>query len=193
MMDVEMSNPDTIMESQNCMEAKIEDEEWVFVDLQGYKISYSRFMCKEFCLINGQEKFHAIVKSWYPYNKIMSLYKRQIEWLSKNFHKLDYNCGDLDINELTKLVYPKLLGKVVIVKGADKIKWMKYIFRKYGDISCRNIEDLSYEMSDQWNGNNYALCEYHNALYGWSKCHCAMSNALKIQDISNINAPIRFF
>lgn len=174
------------------METEKENEEWVFVDIQGYKVNKNRFMCKEFCLISGNETFHAIVKSWYPYKKLLSHYKRQIDWLTNYFHGLQYDCGELHINELTNIVYPKLVDKIIIVKGFQKIAWMKYIFRKHGDINCRNIENLNYEPSELTN-EVYTVCDFHNARYNWSKCHCAMSNALKLEDISNNNAPIRFF
>lgn len=192
MTDVEMSNLNTTMDWSVCMETKIEDEDWVFVDLQGFKVNKNRFMCKEFCLISGDETFHAMVKSWFPYKQLLSHYKRQVGWLTDYFHGLMYDFGDMHIDEMTKIVYPKLVGKIIIVKGDEKIKWMKYIFRKYDDISCRNIEDFNYEMSQQ-SDMKYAVCGYHNARYGWRKCRCAMSNALNLQDISNSNAPIRFF
>lgn len=183
---------DTAIELPECIETKIENEEWIFVDIQGFKVNKNRFMCKEFCLIDGDETFHAIVKSWYPYSKLLNHYKRQIDWLTNHFHALKYDCGEMHINELTNIVYPKLENKIVIVKGFEKIGWMKYMFRKYGDISCRNVENLNYDMSESSNGE-YTVCEFHNAQYGWGQRHCAMSNAKKLKYISDNIAPIRFF
>lgn len=182
----------TEMKCSECIEPKNEDKQWVFVDLQGFKVNKNRFMCKEFCLVNGDEIFHAIVKSWYPYRKLLSHYTRQVDWLTDKFHGLTYDCGDIHIDEMTNIVYPKLMDKIVIVKGAEKVKWMRYIFRKHGDISCGNIEDLNFDMCID-SKEEYAVCNYHNARYGWSKCQCAMSKALRLQHISNVNAPIRFF
>lgn len=191
MSDVKMHahQEDTTMEWSDCEQTKMAFEHWVYVDLQGFKVNKNRFMCKEFCLLDGNEKFHAIVKSWFPHNKLLYHYKRQIEWLSKYFHGLTYDCGDMDIDQLTEIVYPKLVGKTVIVKGSDKINWLKYIFRNYGDISCRNIEDLDYDI-DETEQNK---CEYHNEQYPCWKYRCAMSNALKLQDTANKNAPFRYF
>lgn len=184
----------TIMEwSQSMDQKKNENEEWVFVDIQGYKVNKNRFMCKEFCLIDGTETFHAIVKSWYPYKKLLSHYKRQVEWLANHFHGLKYDSGDIHIDELTKNVYPKLADKIIIVKGDEKIKWMEYIFRKCGEINCKNIEKFDFDMTLEQSGQEYEVCSYHNSWYGWRECRCAMSNAQKLQDISNKNAPIRFF
>lgn len=189
-MDIDMCDL-TSMGTSESVEMEVEYVEWVFVDIQGYKVNSNRFMCKEFSLVNDTETFHAIVKSYFPYKKLLGHYKRQINWLTNHFHGLKYECGDMHIDELTKIVYPKLANKIVIVKGTEKVKWMQYLFRKHGDIICKNIEDFNYDMSQP--DENYALCEYHNALYGWHKCQCAMANALKLQDMSNMNAPIRFF
>lgn len=186
-MDVAMHDPNTIMEWSDIEP----QEEYVFVDIQGFKVNKNRFMCKEFCLIDGAETFHAIVKSWYPQEKLLSHYKRQIDWLAKFFHGLTYECGDMHIDELTKIVYPKLVGKTVYVKGIDKIKWMQEIFRKCGEINCKNFEDLDYEMNHEI---DYVTCKYHRVtVCKWRQHRCAMSNALKLQDISNKNAPLRFF
>lgn len=192
MSDVEMLDLTTEMEWSDGMETEAEDKPWVFVDIQGFKVNKNRFMCKEFCLIDGGERFHSIVKSWFSWNKLLYHYKRQAQWLNNFFHGLNYECGDMDINELTQTVYPKLVGKIVMVKGFDKIKWMKDIFRKCGDIDCRNIEDLKLDPVDQYDGK-YALCDYHKNRFGPVKYRCAMQSALKLQDISNKNAPIRFF
>ena len=190
MADVAMCEEDTIMEWSDCEQSKVAFEKWVFIDLQGYKVNKNRFMCKEFCFINEDEKFHAIVKSWYPYGKLLIHYKRQIYWLANHFHALDYESGDMDIQELTEIVYPKLVDKTIIVKGFDKINWLKYIFRNYGDLNYRNIEDLDYDVDE----TEHEMCAYHQERTGWGKRYrCAMSNALKLQDIANKNAPIRYF
>lgn len=186
---IEMSTLSTIMESTEDY-MKTEREEWVFVDIQGYKVNKNRFMCKEFCLIDGDEMFHQIVKSWFPFNKLLYHYKRQIDWLTNFYHGLKYDSDGMHIDELTRLVYPKLADKIIIVKGFEKIKWLKYIFRKHGDIVCRNIEDLDFDMSEQ---SCYQRCDQHDAWYGWREYRCAKSNALTLRDISVKNAPIRFF
>lgn len=89
----------------------------------------NRSMCKEFCLVDGDETFHAIVKSWFPYKKLLGHYKRHIEWLTNYFHGLNYECGNIHMDELKKIVYPKLVGKVVIVKGREKTERIQYMFR----------------------------------------------------------------
>lgn len=180
------------MEPFKNVDIKHENQEWVFVDIQGYKVNKNRFMCKEFCLVDGDETFHAIVKSWFPYKKLLGHYKRHIAWLTNYFHGLNYECGNIHMDELKKIVYPKLVGKVVIVKGREKTEWIQYMFRKYGPIACENIENFDYDMSE-YSSHQFSACEFHKERFGWMQSHCAMKNAYKLQDISNANAPIRFF
>lgn len=178
---------------ENALTDSIEPVEWVYIDMQGFKVNKNRFMCKEFCLISSDETFHAIVKPWFSYKKLLSHYKRQIDWLTKYYHGIDFESGDMHIDELAEIVYPKLTGKIAIVKGNEKMQWLQYIFRKHGEIRCRNIEEFNCDEINDQTHESHALCEYHNARFGWSQCRCALSNTLKLQIISNINAPIRFF
>ena len=171
---------DSVVTGDSPMKTKIENKDWIFVDIQGYKVNRNRFMCKEICLIDGIGTFYSIIKSWYPFKKLLFWYKRQIEWITKHFHGLIYECGSLRINEMRKIVYSRLLDKIVIVKGAEKVEWMKYLFRNYGEIDCRNIKYFDYAMSG-FRNTTYDLC---GVMYDWSKCHCSLSNAKKLQEIA---------
>jgi hypothetical protein len=161
----------------------------VYVDVQGFKINKNRFMCKEFCLIDGDETFHAIVKPWFPHKKLLGHYKRQVTWLEQHFHGIKYEEGDIDINELTETVYPKLVDKVIIVKGEEKIQWLKYIFREYGDVIVKDILDYELDMLDEPSELEYRnnMCEYHSYTVSYRSCRCAMANAVHIREIMEQN------
>lgn len=159
-----------------------ETNDFVIVDLQGFRTIRNRFIVKEFCLLDGDYKFHALVKSPFSFKQLPSYYQRIANWLTKNFHGLTFDCGDINVNELINSTYPHLEGKKILVKGAQKIQWLQYLFRKCGEIDCVNVEDFGFntiDITDQY----YDVCYYHNNLYGWSDCHCALSNALKLHGI----------
>lgn len=183
----EVRNDDSKMFVNSNKQSDFND--FVFIDVQGfrtkscYKHNYIRFICKEFCMIDGDDRFHAIVKSPYSFNKIPSYYQRQVGWLTRNFHGLTYDCGDTSINEVVKNTYPKIKDKIVLVKGSEKIQWLQYIYRKTGVINCENIEDIDFDLSLE-NPVLYEICNYHNDIYGWCECRCALSNAIKIRDIT---------
>lgn len=159
--------------------------DFVFIDMQGFKVFGNGFMLKEFCLIDcNDNRYHAIVKSTYKFKKLTSFYQRQAKWLTEHFHGLTYDCGDISISEVIKQVFPKIKDKKVVVKGVEKVKWIKYIFEKCGVIDCYNIEDLNYDKNVFTNVQSYEKCEYHYKIYGWPECRCALSNALILRNVT---------
>lgn len=156
--------------------------DFVFIDLQGFKHYRGRFMCKEFCLVDEDYMYHAIVRANYHFHKMIPRYQRQVNWLIKNYHGLTFYCGDTYIDDLREKVFPKIQNKKILVKGDEKVKWLQYIFRHYGTIDCSNIENLDFDLTLR-NADPYENCDYHTELFGHDECPCAMSNALKLQDI----------
>lgn len=163
-------------------------EKFVFIDLHGFKAPRGRFICKEICCVDDNSVFHALVKSSYPFNKLNSYCKRQANWLTKYFHGLTFDCGDTSIDSVLNIVYPKIIEKTVIVKGIEKVPWVKYMFRHYGYIECINIEDLDYDREAARFSEPYDICAYHNEVFGWKEGPCALSGALKLKDIANKNS-----
>lgn len=160
---------------------------FVFVDIQGFKTIRNRFMCKEFCLVDGEYKYHALVKSPYSFNKMSSHNKQNASWLINNFHGLKYECGDVHMIELLQNTYPKLMNKTILVKGKEKVQWMQYMYRNCGEISCVNVEDLDAYDWRLRREESYQKCDYHDDRYGWKDYRCAMASALELQDILRKN------
>lgn len=158
---------------------------FVFVDIQGFKTIQNRFMCKEFCLVDGEYKYHALVKSPYSFNKMPSRYQRNASWLTKHFHGLKYECGDIHIIELLQNTFPKLMNKTVLIKGKEKVQWIQYMYRNCGEITCVNVEDLDAYDWRLRREEPYEKCDYHNK--GWKDYRCAMASALELQDILRKN------
>lgn len=160
---------------------------FVFVDIQGFKTNRNRFMCKEFCLVDGEYKYHAIVKSPYSFHKMSSHYKRNALWLIENFHGLEYESGDIHMIDLLQNTYPKLMNKMILVKGKDKVQWLQYMYRNCGEISCVNVEDLDAYDWRLRRAEPYQKCDYHDDHYRWKDNRCAMASALELQDILRKN------
>lgn len=156
---------------------------YVFIDVQGFKTSRNRFMCKEFCLVDGDYIYHALVKSPYSFSKMQLHYKRQALWLINHYHKLEYDCGNVHINDLKKHILPKIQGKTILVKGLEKISWLKDIFRET-PIDCENIEDLDDIDLYPKKQETYEMCSYHKRLFGWRGGPCSMSKTLMMQAVT---------
>lgn len=164
--------------------------DYVYVDIQGFKMPGNAFMCKEFCLLDDNNyTFHAFIKSTTPFIQLPTFYKRQANWLMDNYHKIDYNFGDINLFDLCDQMFPKIQNKIVLVKGLEKTKWLKKMFRDYGEIECLDIDSLHFDTSLK-QADPYNVCDYHNQVFNWTKGPCAMSTALMIQDLAHKNMHI---
>lgn len=156
----------------------------VYMDIQGFRTSRHQFMCKAICLVDGDSIFHRLVKSPYSFNRMSKYYQRQANWLINRYHGLKYDCGDFHIIEVKDLIFPKIRDKIVLVKGAEKVSWLKHIFRDRGEIECVNVEDLDdFDLSLR-KTEPYDVCEYHRKISGWTEGPCAMSTALMLRDLT---------
>lgn len=169
-------------------------DNYVFVDVQGFKGSHNRFICKEFCLIDGAEIFHEMIQSPFPINRLSSYLRKQADWLTRYFHGLKYEDGDVHIIELTEKMFPKLQNKKILVKGEEKMHWLQYMFRFCGELDCVNIEHLNieyiYREFDSSSSSSHDSCEFHRWITEGTLAVCARYNALLLQDLAtkNVNA-----
>lgn len=154
-------------------------ENYAFIDLQGFKTFKNRFICKEFCLIDGNDMFHAIIKSPYDIGRLTSHYRRQAQWLTRNYHGLPFNCGDMHIIEMKQKVYPKIWNKTILIKGEEKANWLQHIFRDCGEINCVNVEDLNLDCDFKF--DSY-ICENHNKSLMQKQYVCAKSNTSLLKE-----------
>lgn len=172
------------------MEIDIDDKsincaKYIFVDVIGFR-NKKRFICKEFCLIDGDFEYHAIIKPPYSFKKLLSCYQRKAQWEIDHYHQLKYDMGSINSIELVTNTYERLTKKKIIVENAQKIRFLKYIFRNCSELDCLSIEDTGFDMTLQ-SDEPYRICDYHNNVFGWKKCHCATATALKLKEITENN------
>lgn len=139
------------------------NEKYIFVDMQGFKISRNRFICKEFCLIDCDFTYHKFIKSPFNINKLAKYYQKRAKWLINNYHRIEYDHGNTSIIDLKQSLYSKLEKKVALVRGAEKVDWLKYMFRDCIDLECYNIEDLNFDFNNIT--KYYDACAYHKRFF----------------------------
>lgn len=154
--------------------------------VQGFKTYENLFICKEFCLVNGEYKFYAIVKSPYSFYKMPYNYQRQAHWLVKHHYSIKYEDGDVIAMELETKIFPKLQNKTILVKGNKKVEWLKTIFRRFGEIKCINIKKIGFDLNVE-QSEPFEICINHKKNSKWKQCTCAMSTALSLQDLAYKN------
>lgn len=152
---------------------------FVFVDLQGFKMMQNRFMCKEFCLIDGEKVFHTFVRSPFSIKELSFKYRHQAKWLTRFHHKIPWDYGIINLAQLKRTVYPMLQNKLILVNGIESALWLKYIFRDHGPLNVQSIAYLkskfSYLKTDE-------VCRFHSAIADWSRFGpCAMRVALDLK------------
>lgn len=145
--------------------------EFAFADFQGFYYNNNVFHVKEICILTKNMKFHEFVKPPIPFSELIDHYKKVAEWLEENHHGLNWNVGYIDIHEVEKTILPILKGKIVFVKGANKVKWMKQILQDTS-ILCINIEEIGcdFKLSKQ---DEQSACAKHKHVHS---C-CARNNA----------------
>lgn len=163
----------------------------VYIDIQGFPTRNNKFICKEFCLVDGEFIYHALVKSPYKFNKLPSEYKRQANWLMQNHHGLSFDCGDIPIVELIQKVFPMIQKKKVIAKGVSKVMWIQYMFRNCGPIECINIENIVKFNISASRQNKSTICKFHSRSKHLQLKPCAMLYACSLQDILNEHFRLR--
>lgn len=156
--------------------------DWTFVDVQGFKVSGNTFVVKEFCLLQKDFKFHAVVKSPCMLNEMQTTWRREAQWLYHIYHGLPFDSGTMTIAELAAQTLERVDRKsmVVIVKGVEKIQWVKDIYKNYCNtlIDCVNIEDFDCEFrfTPQTRREIYAHCPHHQ-FHQDGNYHCALLQA----------------
>lgn len=165
----------------------VDDLDYVFVDVQGFKIFGDIFVPKEFCLLHEDFEFHAVVKSPCEYKQLLSLDKRGINWLTSRYHGLHFNAGTISIAVLAECTLEHVDGKIVIVKGTEKVKWVQDIYKKWCNTSihCVNIErtDPLFRFQLKPRIDIDDICPHHQHICQSKICHCALSHAHDLRQL----------
>lgn len=161
--------------------------EYIFLDMQGFKDNINEFVLKEIYILSKNLRFHDIVKSYLEFSSLEKFQQLESIWLTKNYHGLDWNSGYISIDQARATMEPIVDGKIVLLKGVEKIKWLKTIIPN-SSYFCINIEDLGCNIKISNVFATRKICKKHNSEY--SKFHCAKENVWCIKkwfEKSNFN------
>lgn len=161
----------------------VKENRIVFGDMQGFKTNSNKFIVKEFCLLNDDFKIHDIIRSPLRFIQLSENCQKQASWLTKYFHGLRFDEGLITLEKLVSKASKHMNGRMVIVKGNEKVAWFNQIFGAYAEFSCVNIDNLDAIMFteiDEFNNN----CNYHCRLHSDSRVHCALTNTLNLRKYS---------
>lgn len=169
------------------------DENYAFVDLQGFKSNTNRFVVKEIAILTRNITFHDIIKSTpSTFSELDTEHKKQAKWLTYNFHGLKWDWGFITLQDLRQKFIPILNGKVAYVKGEDKLQWLQQILG-FNTRICQivNIEPLNCALSLSLNNGStyrkFQICKEHTIMKHGKRCHCALKNVLILDNWFQLN------
>lgn len=166
-----------------CNNLENKNNEYVFADVQGFKRACNEFVVKEICIISGNVEFHELVKSPCQYSELDWIYRRQANYVTDKHHGLKFDAGNISRDELIERTLEYVTGKVVLVKGVEKVWWLNQIYGGYCDFKCVNIENEDYFVRQMTNFLEIMrICPYHLRFKKYYGCRCALSNARSLRD-----------
>lgn len=159
--------------------------DFICIDILGFRAKSGVFVCKEFCLIDKEYIFHTLIETPPIFPKLNSMYRYHLEYNLKYGHQLSLECGDITISNLICQVLPKIQNKIILVEHFVTAKFLNYIFRHCSRINCITLDEIGCKTNSIKKKITYALCDYHNKVYGWDRDGpCALSTALKLKTVN---------
>lgn len=147
-------------------------QDTIILDVQGFKDLCNNFIVKELAFATRDYTQLFLVKPPYLFKYLTTDEKRQVKWLEKN-RGIRWNEGYIDYREFCRIIVPYLENKTILVKGLEKVKWIKDICKncKVLDLSedqCSNLHEMHKIYCNEKTNFN---CSVHSK-------QCALKNVL---------------
>ena len=149
------------------------------IDIQGFKQTYNSFVFKELAIIPLGEDVQPVVYLFgapYDWNFLLPRYKCENKWLTKSYHGLSWQDGEIPYIEFEEIIKSSTRGAVKVwVKGLEKEKWLKPFLS-----NVRNIEILGCPSLSKLQKTSDLICSSHNQEICCNS-NCAVRNVIAIK------------
>lgn len=153
---------------------------FAIIDIQGFKHKSNEFIVKELCVYTDKLYFHDVVKSPYSFNNLTYEDRKQTRWLFRNFHGLLWDDGNISTSQASEIITPQLIDKVILVKGEEKVKWVKILLNN-DNLNVLNVENIGL-CAPLKSMNMITPCHFHKQKSNVTTLyHCALQNVMNIQ------------
>lgn len=148
----------------------------IVVDFQGFCVP--EFVVKELTIFNGSVVFHNTFKCIQPYSTLCESLKKQVWYLERHHHLLQYTSGNLNPCDVQQILINNIILKnyeTIYVKGYQKKKFLSELLNSF-DVVIYDLDDgddcpkLIKKVPE--------LCNYH--MNNFIKCFCSLNNAKHI-------------
>lgn len=152
----------------------------IIIDIQGFRDAFDKFIPKEVAVVAINASFvgHWIMISPYPFGELPEKTRRENNWLSRNYHGLEWFDGEADPKYFTRQLQEIVRTvRCIYVRGSEKARYLR-------NLLCRNVYNLEEvsppfkNLSDVSEGGR--RCAYHGFRTGM-KFVCALQNAYKLK------------
>lgn len=148
----------------------------LILDVQGFKDLYNNFIIKELAFATQNYTQSFLIKPPYLFRHLTSEEKIQVKWIEKN-RGIYWSEGHIDYREFHRMIVPYLKDKNIIVKGSEKVKWVKDLcmncnVSELDEKLCPNLSKLHKKYS--CDGKLNLCCNKHSK-------QCALKNVLCIK------------
>lgn len=146
----------------------------VIVDMQGFKDFKNQFILKEFAILSNGCTQTFLVKPPYSFTNLSKEEKKRVRWLENN-RGIYWSEGFIDYREFKRIIGLYLNNKKILVKGLEKIKWIKNLNENCGIVELGENGCPSFlKLSEIYDNTGNFNCVYH-------KKKCALKNVNHIE------------
>lgn len=152
----------------------------VCVSVEGFVLK-NDFICKEFSLLDCDSHFlyHTTIKSPKKYSEYSLSDRRDIKFGSKYTFGLEFDCGEIEMNDFIEYVFPMIKEKKVIVDHICTANWLQRVFQTYGDIDCSDVGQW-FQDYPCMNDKLESICQYHDSDNMYTT-RCTLPNVLGLR------------
>lgn len=133
----------------------------IIIDIQGFKDYNNDFIVKEIVILESNTFHYFLVRPPFPFEYLSNEEKRTVKWVERN-HGILWREGVTDYYIIKNLVEPLMRMKIILVKGVEKIKWLKEFCY---DCTIINLEDFNcpsfFELYKLYSHDNERNCVHH--------------------------------
>lgn len=150
-------------------------ENFLFVDLQGFKNDKNQFIVKEFALATSEYTQIFLIKPPYPFSKLNSDERKQVKWIENN-RGIFWSEGYVNYREFSRVIKSVLLNQNIFVKGQEKVKWVRELCDNCNiiDLGEKGYPNLSKLYTKYVKDCDKFYCFSH-------KNHCALKTVICIR------------
>lgn len=150
----------------------------IFVDVQGFKDFRNKFILKELAIATFDCTHVFLIKPPFPYKLLRLEEKKQVNWIQRN-RGIYWNEGYINYADISKLIIPFLENKCILVKGLEKIEWIKEFCENckivdLGEKGCPNFFSLYKSLMCESKDSIDITCCFHKQI-------CALKNVISLR------------